>query len=358
MNDGKKSRRTLRDALLTAAVLAAAVSLCAAMGRLSEGDTYVGFLFVLAVAIVSRFTEGYFWGIFSSFFGVVCVNYVFTYPYWEFNFTMTGYPLTFVTLLAVALMVSTMTTQIKRQERLRLESERETMRADLLRAMSHDIRTPLTSIVGNTAAVLENESTLTEEQRRALLRDVNEDAQWLIRMVENILSITRIRGGADRIATELEAAEEIAGEAVRKFSKRFPGVDVSVEVPEEVLMVPMDATLIEQVIMNLLENAVIHGDARTIRLGVERDGASVRFSVADDGRGIAPEKLDTLFDAAAAAARGGSDGKKNMGIGLSVCRTIVKAHGGSMTAANREGGGACFTFTLPMKEESGHETEG
>ena len=247
--------RVLRDALLTAAVLAAAVGLCAALSRLAEGDTYVGFLFVLAVVCVSRWTEGYFWGIFASFFGVVCVNYVFTYPYWEINFTMTGYPLTFVTLLAVALMVSTMTTQIKRQERLRLETEREAMRADLLRAMSHDIRTPLTSIVGNTAAVLEDRGALSAEQKRALLRDVNEDAQWLIRMVENILSITRIRGGANDLATEYEAAEEVAGVAAGKFAKRFPQAEVSVEVPDEVLMVPMDATLIQQVILNLLENA-------------------------------------------------------------------------------------------------------
>ena len=140
MQRKKRLPRAARDALLTAAILSAAVAICAAMSRIAEGDAYVGFLFVLAVVFVSRWTEGYFWGIFASFFGVVCVNYVFTYPYWEFNFTMTGYPLTFVTLLAVALIVSAMTTRIKRQERLRLETEREAMRADLLRAMSHDIR--------------------------------------------------------------------------------------------------------------------------------------------------------------------------------------------------------------------------
>ncbi|MBQ7714055.1 MAG: PAS domain-containing sensor histidine kinase [Oscillospiraceae bacterium] len=350
MRRNKTLPRALWDALLTAAVLSAAVALCAALGRFTEDDAYVGFLFVLAVVFVSRWTEGYFWGIFASFFGVVCVNYVFTYPYWEINFTMTGYPLTFVTLLAVALMVSAMTTQIKRQERLRLETEREAMRADLLRAMSHDIRTPLTSIVGNTAAVLEDQGALSAEQKRALLRDVNEDAQWLIRMVENILSITRIHGGADALATEYQAAEEILGAAAVKFGKRFPDARVSVEAPEEVLLVPMDATLIEQVILNLLENAVIHGGAAHIRLRVERDGESARFTVSDDGRGVAPEKLATLFDAAA-APRGGSDGKKNMGIGLSVCRSVVKAHGGAMTAENRADGGARVCFTLPLKEE-------
>lgn len=341
----------LRDGLLTAAALGAAVALCTVLRQFDEGDTYVGLLFVLAVACISRWTEGYFWGVFASFFGVVCVNYVFTYPYWEFNFTMTGYPLTFLTLLAVALMVSTMTTQIKRQERERLETERETMRADLLRAMSHDIRTPLTSIVGNTAAVLEDKGALTTEQKRSLLQDVNEDAHWLIRMVENILSITRIRGEQE-LSTEYEAAEEVAGEAARKFSKRFPGVEVSVGVPDEVLLVPMDATLIQQVILNLMENAVVHGDAKRISLRITRNGGDACFSVADDGRGIAPEKLPTLFDGIPVTPRGGTDGKKNMGIGLSVCRTIIKAHGGTMTAENAPEGGAVFRFTLPMKEEN------
>ena len=357
MRTKKRLPRTVRDALLTAAILSAAVAICAAMSRIAEGAAYVGFLFVLAVVFVSRWTEGYFWGIFASFFGVVCVNYVFTYPYWEFNFTMTGYPLTFVTLLAVALIVSTMTTRIKRQERLRLETEREAMRADLLRAMSHDIRTPLTSIVGNTAAVLEDQGALSTEQKRALLRDVNEDAQWLIRMVENILSITRIRGGAERLTTEYEAAEEILGAAAGKFSKRFPQAQVSVEVPDEVLMVPMDATLIQQVVLNLMENAVIHGGASHIRLRVERSGADALFSVSDDGGGIPEKKLATLFDAAKTPSQGGSDGKKNMGIGLSVCRTIVKAHGGEMQARNNESG-AHLCFTLPLKEEKPLETQG
>ncbi len=357
MKKGAHIPRALRDALLTAAVLAAAVVLSGVLGRFTEGDTYVGFLFVLAVAVVSRWTEGYFWGIFSSFFGLFCVNYAFTYPYWQFNFTMTGYPLTFVTLLGVALMVSTMTTQIKRQERLRLETEREAMRADLLRAMSHDIRTPLTSIVGNTAAVLEDRGALTMEQKRALLRDVNEDAQWLVRVVENILSITRIRGEGV-ISTEVELAEEVAGSAARKFTKRFPDSHVSVEIPDEVLLAPMDATLIQQVILNLLENAVIHGGATEMRLRVERSGDEALFSVSDNGGGIPAERLATLFDGAISDGARGADGKRNMGIGLSVCHTIVRAHGGTMTAKNQPEGGACLQFTLPLKEMEPHEAQG
>ena len=343
--------RKMRDASLTVAVFAIAIGFCLFLRQFDEGDTYVGLLFVMAVSCISRWTEGYFWGIFSSFLGVICVNYVFTYPYWAFNFTMTGYPLTFLTLLVVAVMISAMTTQIKRQERLRLETEREAIRADFLRAMSHDIRTPLTSIVGNTSALLEDRGTLSAAQKHELLLDVNEDAQWLIRMVENILSITRIHSSEEPLATEYEAAEEVVGEAIRKFSKRFPDVKVSVEVPDEVLLVPMDITLIQQVIMNLLENAVLHGGSSAIRLRVSRDSSDVCFSASDNGCGISPAELPTIFDGHLSDASRGADGKKNMGIGLSVCRTIVKAHGGTMMAENQQSGGALIQFKLPMKED-------
>ena len=352
--------RRLYDFFLTAAILVTATVLCTLLRRLDSGGGYVHLIFVLAVATISRWTEGFFWGIFSSVTGVLLVNYVFTYPYWEFNFTITGYPLTFLAMLTVSMMISAMNTQIKKQEKLRIETEKEAVRANLLRAMSHDIRTPLTSIVGNTAAILDNEGSFSPEQKRCLLEDVNEDAQWLIRMVENLLSITRMSGGQARIEKDCEAAEEIVAVSVSKFAKRFPNVKVSVEVPDEVLMVPMDATLIRQVIMNLLENAAIHGGNVTqIRVQLSREGSRACFSISDNGVGIPKEKLTNIFQGGLSdVSHSNFDMKKNMGIGLSVCYTIVKAHGGTMTAENQETGGACFRFYLPMEEGKTSEAEG
>ena len=352
--------RRLYDFFLTAAILVTATVLCTLLRRLDSGGGYVHLIFVLAVATISRWTEGFFWGIFSSVTGVLLVNYVFTYPYWEFNFTITGYPFTFLAMLTVSMMISTMNTQIKKQEKLRIETEKEAVRANLLRAMSHDIRTPLTSIVGNTAAILDNEGSFSPEQKRCLLEDVNEDAQWLIRMVENLLSITRMSGGQARIEKDCEAAEEIVAVSVSKFAKRFPNVKVSVEVPDEVLMVPMDATLIRQVIMNLLENAAIHGGNVTqIRVQLSREGSRACFSISDNGVGIPKEKLTNIFQGGLSdVSHSNFDMKKNMGIGLSVCYTIVKAHGGTMTAENQETGGACFRFYLPMEEGKTSEAEG
>ena len=189
---------------------------------------------------------------------------------------------------------------------------------------------------------------------------MNEDAQWLIRMVENLLSITRMSGGQAKIEKDCEAAEEIVGVSVSKFTKRFPAIQVSIEVPDEVLMVPMDATLIRQVIMNLLENAAIHGGNVTqIRVCLSREGTNACFSVSDNGVGIPKERLSTIFNGGlSGVSHNNFDMKKNMGIGLSVCYTIVKAHGGTMTAENLDSGGACFRFYLPLEEGINSEIEG
>lgn len=337
-----------RDLVISAGILLCALELCI---LLQMGDTSDGFaspIFVLAVLLVSRLTTGYLYGLIASVTGVICVNYVFTSPYWAFNFTLSGYPLTFLTFLAVSVITSTLTTQIKQQERLRAEGEKEKMRANLLRSVSHDIRTPLTSIVGATSTLLENPG-LSPEEQQTLLEDARDDAQWLIRVVENLLSITRMGDTQARITKQPEAAEEVLGEAVRKFRKRFPAIEVEVRAPEELLMVPMDPILVEQVLSNLLENAVLHGGHTSrVTVSVRADGDYARFSVRDNGCGISAKALPTLFDGGLKHSEtSAGDGKRNMGLGLSVCLAIVRAHGGTMEANNLSEG-AEFSFRLPL----------
>lgn len=169
-----------------------AAELCILLQMADTSDGFASPVFVLAVLLISRLTTGYLYGLIAAVSGVVCVNFIFTYPYWAVNFTIAGYPLTFFTFLMVSVITCTLTTQARQQERLRSENEKEKMRANLLRSVSHDIRTPLTSIVGSTSAVLENPG-LSIEERQELLEDARDEAQWLIRVVENLLSITRHR---------------------------------------------------------------------------------------------------------------------------------------------------------------------
>lgn len=348
-------KRTLRNILITLTILAAATVICFFLQQSVGTEAHAPLLFVLAVLFISRFTDGYGYGIFSAMAAVIAVNYIFTYPYFAFNFTITGYPLTFLVMLAVALSVSALTTQIKNQEKIRLESEKEKMRANLLRAVSHDIRTPLTSIAGSASVILENKNALSQDKVMELVANIKEEAQWLVRMVENLLSITRMNAENAKIDKQEELAEEVISAAVGKFEKRFPGIETEVRVPDEILLVPMDATLIEQVLVNLLENSVIHGRTTSrIRIQVSKQEDVAVFSVEDNGEGIEESVLPVIFDGNLVARGESSDNKRNMGIGLSVCKSIIKAHRGNMRAENREEGGARMIFTLPMEMEEQH----
>lgn len=349
---GDSIRKTGKNCLIMALILGTVTVFCFFLSTFSNQSSHVPLLYVLAVFFVSRLTDGYCYGILASMIAVVGVNYVFTFPYFEVNFTLTGYPVTFLVMLAVSISVSAMMTRIKKQEQIRLEIETEKMRGNLLRAVSHDIRTPLTSIIGAASGIIDNYDVLSKEKKLTLLSDIKEEAQWLIRIVENLLSITRMNGDGASLDTQEELVEEIISEAVEKFRKRYSDVEINVKLPDEVLMPPMDGILIEQVLSNLMENSVQHGKTTTkITICVWRDGQSAVIDVRDNGQGIRPSALTKIFDGSLKSEdNSSSDSKRNMGIGLSVCRSIVKAHKGNMKAENIEGGGASISFSLPLEE--------
>lgn len=352
-------RPAVRDTLITGLILLASGLLCLVLHILCQTsghyDNYVSMIFILAVFLIARFTSGYLPGITASFISVLAVNYIFTFPYFSFNFTLAGYPVAIISMLAVSLTTSALTSKAKQSQQIEIEIEKEKTRSNLLRAVSHDLRTPLTSILGATQTILEHEEFLSAEERHSLLMGVQDDAQWLIHMVENLLTITRIEGGSRaRLVKYPEAAEEIVADAVRKFRKRFPDQSVSSMVPDELLMVPMDAVLIEQVLSNLLENAALHGQtADKILLTVSKKQTEAVFEVRDNGVGIPDDILEKIRTGSYISCdEDCGDNKKNMGIGLSVCRTIINAHGGRIHAVNAREGGAVFTFCLPLEEEN------
>lgn len=348
-------KKLARNCMVTAGVLLGAMLINlfvgGQFGGIDGSSVNTKLVFLLAVLLISRFTDGYFWGLLSAVVSVPLDNYLFTYPYASFNLSISGYLLTFVTMLTVSLFVSLLTTRIQQHEQLRLEAEKEKLRANLLRAVSHDLRTPLTSIIGTTGAILDTD--LPPEKQRELLQDVNSDAQWLLRMIENLLAVTRFSGETAALSMETELVEDVLAEAVNKFQKHFQGVEVQVDLSDEILLAQMDAMLIVQVITNLMENAVYHGITTTqIRLSANSiNGTMVEITVADNGAGISSTKLPKLFSNMPENEAGkSSDSHKHMGIGLSVCKSIIKAHGGSMSARNNANGGAVFSFTLPEKE--------
>lgn len=237
------------------------------------------------------------------------------------------------------------------QRKILIETEKEKMRSNLLRAISHDIRTPLTGILGASSAILENGENIDKETRERLLSDIKEDSQWLIRMVENLLSVTRINAGTMDVIKTPEVAEEIVADAIGHVRKRFPERKINVKVPEELLIIPMDGTLIEQVLINLVENAVRHSSTDSvIEVEVKSENNNALFEVRDHGEGIAKEDFPYLFDSYVPNGTRSSDSVRGMGIGLSICKSIIKAHDGKIEAYNRQEGGAVFQFRLPVDE--------
>ncbi|MBQ8780411.1 MAG: DUF4118 domain-containing protein [Oscillospiraceae bacterium] len=345
-------KKIIKDILFAVAILGTFFALNIIVQEKVDTRSLIPMTFVLAVFIISMKTDGYMIGILSSVASVFAVNYAFTKPYFAFDFISPECVFAALVMLFIAIMTSYLTTKIKKQEKARAESEMEKMRANLLRGISHDLRTPLTTIYGSTSAVIENYDALKKEQQLKLLQEIKEDSQWLMRMVENLLSVTRIDGDNVRVIKTPTVLEELIDAVVGKFKKRYPNRSVDISIPDEFVSIPMDPLLIEQVIINLFENAVVHAKGMTeLSLKVTLDGKNAVFMVEDNGCGIPKERFDKLFTGYFEQKNISADSSRsNMGIGLSVCASIIKAHGGTISAHNKDEGGAVFEFVLERED--------
>ena len=349
----KKGKRMIADGIFTIVVLLGTFCMNLLLQTRFQTQTMTPMIFVLGVFLVSWRTQGYLWGIATSLISVLAVNWAFTYPYWAFDLISPECISSAVVMLIVATVTGTLTTRLKQQEKLKAEAEKERMRGNLLRAVSHDLRTPLTSIYGACSAMIENYDELSREKQLKLLSDVRSDAQWLKRMVENLLSVTRVDADKVRLSKNSTVLEELIDALLVKFHKHYPQQKVTVQIPEEFVSIPMDAVLIEQVLMNLLENAVFHADGmQNLWLTVTIAGRKAIFSVEDDGCGIPADRMPRLFTGLLDSESPADSTRNNMGIGLSVCSTIVKAHGGEIQAHNRPEGGTVFRFALELEEDT------
>ena len=247
---------------------------------------------------------------------------------------------------------------MKERIRSREEANQERYRGNLLRAISHDLRTPLAGIMGTSEMIMD--MTDKSDARYTLADGIYKDADWLHALVENILSLTRLQDGHLTLHKEQEPVEEVIGAAVAAMEKRAPEREIAVHIPDEILMVPMDARLIGQVLTNLLDNAVKHTQPEEeISVTVSRDPEQqmVVFTVADRGCGIAAQDLPNIFQMFYTTKGKGPDAKRGIGLGLAICESIVTAHGGTISAQNQENGkGAVFTFTLPLEENTDDQT--
>lgn len=276
----------------------------------SENTANIALLYIIAQILIARYTNGYLHVLFSSVFSVICINFFFTYPFFRLNFTLSGYPVTFIGMLIITLLTT-----------------------------------------ATTSSLLSDDSILSDAEKRELLENIENDSSWLLNMVENLLSVTRINDTVTHQVNKTpEIVEEVVAEAVQRLKKRFPSASIIVHVPTDYLLIPMDAILIEQVLINLLENALIHsGSSHSPELTVTDHPDHVTFCVKDFGHGLNPDVIPDIFSGICHNT-GSVDSHKSMGIGLSICKTIIDAHNGYIEAKNHTNG-ALFLFTLPKEEE-------
>ena len=244
----------------------------------------------------------------------------------------------------------------REKQRIEENARQESLRANLLRSISHDLRTPLTSISGNAAILVENQGRLSDESLKRLYTSIYDDAIWLNGLVENLLTITRTENGTMKLNPQTELVADTVEEALRHIDPDAAHKQIVTDLPEEMLLARMDAGLIVQVLVNLLNNAVKYTpeDARII-VGVRREGDMALIRVEDDGQGVPPGDEDRVFDMFYTGVKRSPDSRRGIGLGLALCKSIVQAHGGEIGVENVQPHGAKFWFTLPIVEVEGYE---
>ena len=243
---------------------------------------------------------------------------------------------------------------MEEQQEIKVMIEAEKVKNSFLRSVSHDLRTPLTGIIGASSTLLEEGKRVPYDVQTKLIEGIHNDSQWLLNMIKNILFITKLQKNDMMIHKSEEVVEEVIGEAVLTFRKRFPNAKITVKQPQNIILLPMDVLLISQVLINILENTQKHakGQRSDVTIEVKEMDRFVNFIITDTGPGIEPKILPLLFNFTVTSEENPyRDSMRNLGIGLSICKTIIKAHGGDIYASNMPEGGAQFMFTMPLDGE-------
>lgn len=244
----------------------------------------------------------------------------------------------------------------KEKEEAAIMAKNEQLRANLLRTISHDLRTPLTSISGNASNLLSNGTSFDEEIKRELYQDIYDDSMWLINLVENLLSVTRLEEGRLNLHISAELVDEVIREALLHVNRLKSEHTIRVKHQDDLLLARMDGKLIVQVLINLINNAIKYTpEGSLIEITSHREGQWAVISVSDNGPGISDEKKKNVFDMFYSGANLIADSRRSMGLGLSLCKSIVAAHGGKISVKDNIPQGTIFTFTLPVEEVELHE---
>lgn len=348
------------DAGETAAILAAATLLGSCFSSWGFTEANIITLYILGVLIISIITSRQIYSLIASAASVIIFNFFFTVPRFTLMAYEQGYPVTFLIMFLSSLITGSLAARIKKtareKEAAAALAKTEQLRADMLRGISHDLRTPLTSISGNASNLLSNADMFDRETLRQIYQDIYDDSMWLYNLVENLLAASRMESGRMNLNFSTELVEEVIAEALRHVNRKSSEHTIVVKQEDELILARMDPRLIIQVIINLVDNAVKYTQpGSVITISAEKSEGWAQIQVADDGPGISQEAKEHIFEMFYSGAKSVADSRRSMGLGLALCQSIVNAHGGTITVTDNQPHGAVFTFRLPLGEVQLHE---
>ena len=328
--------------------------------KLGMSESNIIMVYILCVQITYVITTHQVYSLIASVVSVFVFNFLFTEPRYTLLAYDKDYPVTFITMFVAAFLTGSLSIRVKKQAKqvadAALVAQKEQLRSNLLRSISHDLRTPLTSISGNASNLLSNGEKFDVETKKQLYSDIYDDSMWLITLVENLLSITKIEEGRLNIRLQAEMLDEIITEALQHISRKKEEHKISFQTSEDFILVKADARLIMQVIINIVDNAFKYtqkGSEITITTQKMKDKAVVR--IADNGPGIPDDIKPLVFDMFYSGAKNMADSRRSLGLGLALCKSIITAHGGELELSDNMPHGAVFTFSLPIEEVNLHE---
>ena len=332
-----------RDIAVTLVLQALAVTCAMLLDVLGFSEATVAIVFVLGVLLTALFTTRTIYCLAAAGLSIMCFNFFLVEPRFSLRIQGADVPGTIAVMFVVACVASYLVTQQRASERASAEAQllvqNEQLRADLLRSVS------------NADVLLDQSAVLDEGQREMLLRNIRDDAVWLTGVVENLLSITRLEDGRVALDRDVELVDDIVEEALRHVSDDVCYHHLSYVPSQELLLARMDARVMVQVVVNLVNNAIQHtGCGSHIVVEVRRRGGFAVVSVADDGPGVRDEDKPRVFESFYTAGGTSTDGRRGIGLGLPLCRVVVEAHGGELELTDAVPHGAVFTFTLPLEE--------
>ncbi|MDL2280514.1 DUF4118 domain-containing protein [Selenomonadales bacterium OttesenSCG-928-I06] len=363
-NEHLKSGTTSYDIIISLSIL----GVCSLVGfffywlHLSEANIIT--IYILGILIISSLTSHWKYGCASSVIGMFLFNCLYAEPRFTLFFYDWQYSITTFIMLIVSLITNSIMTMFRRQvakeameirkvnERIAQEAEAERLRANLLRTISHDLRTPLTSISGNADILLNKEKKISPLVRQQLYKNIHDDSEWLINMVENLLFVTRIENGVMSINPEIEVLQEVIPEALVRFDRYAPAHNISLEMDEKLLIVKIDARLFVHVLINLVDNAVKYTPAGSdIKIRVFQKDSHAIIEVADMGCGISDEEKQKVFEMFYTVNNNLDNIRRGLGFGLSLCQSVVQAHGGTIQIKDNIPHGTVISISLILEEE-------